>query len=119
MSASYAGKVAVITGAASGIGLELARQGARRGMRLVLADLSAYPEVPQPDDGATYAKKIDKAETRLDFSQDKGWSKWLGTQQLLGYYEYKDQKNYTWTYRHTALGNDKAWQQKYANTECW
>ncbi|MEY4088289.1 MAG: hypothetical protein RJB55_560, partial [Verrucomicrobiota bacterium] len=57
-----------------------------------------------------------QAVYRLDFSQDKGWSKWLGTQQLLGYYEYKDQKNYTWTYRHTALGNDKAWQQKYANT---
>ena len=53
---------------------------------------------------------------RLDFSQDKGWSKWLGTQQLLGYYEYKDQKNYNWTYRHTALGKDKGWQQKYAGT---
>jgi hypothetical protein len=33
-----------------------------------------------------------------------------------GYHEYKDQKNYTWTYRHTALGTDKGWQQKYANT---
>ena len=51
---------------------------------------------------------------RLDFSQDKGWSKWLGTQQLLGYYEYKDQENRQYTYRHTALGLDKAWQQKYA-----
>ena len=57
-----------------------------------------------------------QAVYKLDFSQDKGWSKWLGTQQLLGYYEYKDQKNYTWTYRHTALGTDKAWEQKYANT---
>ena len=57
-----------------------------------------------------------QAVYKLDFSQDKGWSKWLGTQQLLGYYEYKDQKNYTWTYRHTALGTDKGWQQKYANT---
>ncbi len=57
-----------------------------------------------------------QAVYRLDFSQDKGWSKWLGTQQLLGYYEYKDQKNYTWTYRHTALGKDKAWEQKYAGT---
>jgi len=57
-----------------------------------------------------------QAVYRLDFSQDKGWSKWLGTQQLLGYYEYKDQKNYTWTYRHTALGTDKGWEQKYANT---
>lgn len=57
-----------------------------------------------------------QAVYRLDFSRDKGWSKWLGTQQILGYYEYKDQKNYTWTYRHTALGLDKAWEQKYANT---
>jgi hypothetical protein len=57
-----------------------------------------------------------QAAYKLDFSRDKGWSKWLGTQQLLGYYEYKDQKNYTWTYRHTALGTDKGWEQKYANT---
>jgi len=51
---------------------------------------------------------------RLDFSQDKGWSKWLGTQQLLGYYEYKDQQNRQYTYRHSALGLDKGWEQKYA-----
>jgi hypothetical protein len=57
-----------------------------------------------------------QAAYRLDFSQDKGLSKWLGTQQLLGYYEYKDQQNWTFTYRHTALGKDKGWQQKYANT---
>lgn len=36
----------------------------------VLADLPAYPEVAQSAEGVTYAKKIDKAETRLDFSQD-------------------------------------------------
>ncbi len=57
-----------------------------------------------------------QAVYRVDFSRDQGLSKWLGTQQVLGYHEYKDQKNYTWTYRHTALGKDKAWQQKYANT---
>lgn len=34
-------KVAVITGAASGFGLELARLGARRGLKLVLADVQA------------------------------------------------------------------------------
>jgi len=34
-----AGKVAVITGAGSGFGRELARIGAREGMRLVLADV--------------------------------------------------------------------------------
>lgn len=48
---------------------ELAEIGARLIVE-VLADLSAYPEQPQPDDGVTYAKKIDKAETRLDFSRD-------------------------------------------------
>ncbi len=55
-----------------------------------------------------------QAAYKLDFSHDEGWTKWIGTQQLLGYYEYKDQKNYTWTYRHTALGKDKGWEQKYA-----
>jgi methionyl-tRNA formyltransferase len=34
----------------------------------VLNDLSAYPAVAQPEDGVTYAAKIDKAETRLGFS---------------------------------------------------
>ena len=55
-----------------------------------------------------------QAAYRVDFSQDKGWTKWLGTQQLLGYYEYKDQQNRQYSYRHTALGLDKAWEQKYA-----
>jgi methionyl-tRNA formyltransferase len=31
---------------------------------------SPAPGKPQPDDGATYASKIDKAETRIDWSQD-------------------------------------------------
>lgn len=35
----------------------------------VLARMPGIPEVPQSDDGVTYAKKIDKAEARLDFSQ--------------------------------------------------
>jgi hypothetical protein len=56
-----------------------------------------------------------QAVYKLDFTQDKGWSKWLGTQQLLGYYEYKDRQNRTYTYRHTALGLDKGWEQKYAD----
>ena len=29
-----------------------------------------YPPVPQPDEGVTYAAKIDKSETQLDFTQD-------------------------------------------------
>ena len=46
---------------------ELAAMGAAL-MVDVLADLPGHPEVPQPEDGVTYAAKIDKAETRLDFS---------------------------------------------------
>lgn len=34
----------------------------------VLADLPAHPPVPQPADGVTYAKKLDKAESRIDFA---------------------------------------------------
>ena len=46
---------------------ELAILGARL-MVQVLADLPAYPKVPQPEAGVTYAHKIDKAEARLDFT---------------------------------------------------
>lgn len=46
---------------------ELAELGAEL-MVKVLSDLTAYPAVAQPDDGVTYASKIDKAETRIDFS---------------------------------------------------
>ena len=35
----------------------------------VLGDLNAFPPAPQPDEGLTYASKIDKAETRLDFTK--------------------------------------------------
>ncbi|WP_447725315.1 methionyl-tRNA formyltransferase [Sphingomonas koreensis] len=48
---------------------ELAQMGARLMVR-VLADPDAYPTVVQPEDGVTYASKIDKAEARLDFAQD-------------------------------------------------
>lgn len=47
---------------------EIARLGARL-MVQVLGDLAAYPPVVQPDEGTTYAAKIDKAEARLDFSR--------------------------------------------------
>ncbi len=47
---------------------ELAEMGARL-MVQVLADPDRYPPRPQPQDGVTYAAKIDKAETRLDFKQ--------------------------------------------------
>lgn len=55
-----------------------------------------------------------QAVYRLDFSHNDGWVKWLGTQQLLGYYEHKNQQRRLYTYRHTALALDTPWQQKYA-----
>jgi methionyl-tRNA formyltransferase len=48
---------------------ELAAKGADL-MAEVLADLAAYPPVLQPEAGVTYAHKIDKAESRLDFACD-------------------------------------------------
>jgi methionyl-tRNA formyltransferase len=47
--------------------VELAELGAQA-MVGVLADLQAQPPIAQPDDGVTYASKIDKSEARLDFS---------------------------------------------------
>ena len=47
---------------------ELATLGARL-MVDVLANLEAHPAVAQPDDGVTYAAKIDKAEARIDFAR--------------------------------------------------
>jgi methionyl-tRNA formyltransferase len=35
----------------------------------VLDDLEGHPPVPQPEDGVTYARKIDKAEARIDFTK--------------------------------------------------
>lgn len=45
---------------------ELAEMGALM-MRRVLSDLHAFIPEPQPEDGVTYAAKIDKSEARLDF----------------------------------------------------
>jgi methionyl-tRNA formyltransferase len=47
--------------------MELAELGAELMVR-VLTNLDAFPCVPQPEEGVTYAAKIDKAETKLDFS---------------------------------------------------
>ena len=47
---------------------ELARLGA--GLLVeVLADLADFPPEPQPEDGVTYAAKIDKAEARIDWAK--------------------------------------------------
>jgi methionyl-tRNA formyltransferase len=48
---------------------------ARRGASLMVRALSALERgtldcTPQPEEGVTYAKKIDKAEARIDFSKD-------------------------------------------------
>lgn len=48
---------------------ELAKKGAGL-MVQVLADIEAYPPVVQPEEGVTYAHKIDKAESRLNFARD-------------------------------------------------
>lgn len=47
---------------------EIARAGAAL-MIEVLGDLAAYPPEVQPEEGVTYAAKIDKAESRLDFAR--------------------------------------------------
>jgi methionyl-tRNA formyltransferase len=46
---------------------ELAELGAEL-MVIVLEDMAAHPAVVQSEDGVTYAAKIDKSETRIDFS---------------------------------------------------
>ena len=46
---------------------ELAELGAELMVR-VLADIDAFPCEQQPDEGVTYAAKIDTAETKLDFA---------------------------------------------------
>ncbi len=48
---------------------ELAEAGAAL-MARVLADLTAYPPVPQPEEGVTHAAKITKADARIDFTTD-------------------------------------------------
>jgi methionyl-tRNA formyltransferase len=47
---------------------ELSATGARLLIE-VLTDLDAFPPLPQPDEGTTYAAKIDKAEARIDWSR--------------------------------------------------
>ena len=47
---------------------ELAQLGAAL-MVEVLADMGGHPPITQPEDGVTYARKIEKSEARLDFSK--------------------------------------------------
>ena len=38
-------------------------------MRRVLSELHAFPPVPQPEEGVTYARKIKSAEARIDWTR--------------------------------------------------
>ena len=53
---------------AGGLTAELAAMGARL-MAEVLADLPAHPARLQPEEGVTYAAKIDKGEARIDWGR--------------------------------------------------
>jgi methionyl-tRNA formyltransferase len=60
-------RTAIAGKTAGELSAELAEIGAQA-MLAVLADLPGHPPLPQPDEGVTYAAKIDKAESRLDFA---------------------------------------------------
>lgn len=63
-------RATVDTATAGKTGGELTSELAEKGAALlvdVLADLAAYPPVPQPEEGVIYAPKIDKSEAKLDF----------------------------------------------------
>ncbi|NYD89733.1 methionyl-tRNA formyltransferase [Sphingomonas melonis] len=62
------GRVPVDRKTAGDLTAELAALGARL-MVEVLGDLDAHPPVAQPEEGVTYASKIDKAEARIDFTR--------------------------------------------------
>jgi methionyl-tRNA formyltransferase len=54
---------------------ELAQAGAEL-MIEVLDDIALHPPMAQPEDGVTYAAKIDKAESRIDFTKDAHQVEW-------------------------------------------
>ncbi len=62
------GRTAIAGKTAGELTQELAELGAEL-MVKVLADIDAYPAVTQPENGVTYAAKIDKAESRIDFTR--------------------------------------------------
>lgn len=62
------GRVAIDRKTAGELTAELATLGARL-MVAVLGDPDAHPPVAQPEEGVTYASKIDKAEARIDFTR--------------------------------------------------
>ncbi|MSU47922.1 MAG: TonB-dependent receptor [Opitutus sp.] len=46
---------------------------------------------------------------RLDLAKNEGWTRWLGTQQLLGYSEYKDQQSRQYAWRNTPTSLSIPW----------
>ncbi|WP_137897280.1 methionyl-tRNA formyltransferase [Sphingomonas sp. 2SG] len=62
------GRVAIDRKTAGELTAELATLGARL-MVAVLGDPDAHAPVAQPEEGVTYASKIDKAEARIDFTR--------------------------------------------------
>ena len=62
------GRTAIDGKTAGELTAELSAMGARL-MVEVLADPDRYPPVAQPEEGVTYAPKVDKAEARLDFAR--------------------------------------------------
>jgi methionyl-tRNA formyltransferase len=62
------GRTPVAGKTAGELSAELSAMGAAL-MLEVLADLDGHPAVAQPEDGVTYAAKIDKTEARLDFAR--------------------------------------------------
>src|SRR6185503_19037363 len=68
----FTGKVAVVTGAASGIGLALARRFAEEGMKVVLADIEVEPlEAAQAAITASGAKAIAVRTNVMDDAEVK------------------------------------------------
>jgi len=69
----YKGKVAVITGAANGFGMEFARQAAEKGMKLALADIDApnLAKVEQSlkDSGAEVISSVFDVRSLKDFEE--------------------------------------------------
>ncbi|MBV9266309.1 MAG: SDR family NAD(P)-dependent oxidoreductase, partial [Acidobacteriaceae bacterium] len=69
----FRGKVAVVTGAASGIGREMARQFAAEGMKVVLADIEQAPLEQVADEmrqsGATIIREQVNVSKRDDLER--------------------------------------------------
>jgi NAD(P)-dependent dehydrogenase (short-subunit alcohol dehydrogenase family) len=67
MTTSFTGKVALVTGGASGIGEATVRRLAEKGCRVVIADL-------QDDLGEPLAKELDGRFVRLDVGDSAAWA---------------------------------------------